>query len=300
MLLYYAMGGGLGHLTRARAFLHTTGLGSEAVLFTSSGFADDPRVTGGLRVVRVPAELDGDRAGLRALLERTIADLDASLFVVDAFPAGLLGELAEWKPPAGVALWHVARLLRWERYTADASPLLPRYATTWVVEELHDEHRRALEAASGEVRPLDLVDPPSPPPGPLEQPYALVVHSGPDEETLELVSFARDLLRAERCSPRLVLAAPVRPCGLPADVAWVDAFPATGLFASAAQIVGAAGFNAVRQTEPFRDKRFLLPFPRRFDDPFVRAARARNPRPGPGSGPSVQSCLSFHNTRLLV
>ena len=59
MLLYYALGGGLGHLVRARAFLHTLGLDGEAALFTSSRFASDPRVTGGLRVVRVPEELDG-------------------------------------------------------------------------------------------------------------------------------------------------------------------------------------------------------------------------------------------------
>ena len=71
MLVYYALGGGLGHLVRARAFLHTLGLETEATLFTSSRFADDHRVTGGLPVVRVPDSLNGDRAGLRAL--RTLA-----------------------------------------------------------------------------------------------------------------------------------------------------------------------------------------------------------------------------------
>ena len=205
----------------------------------------------------------------------------ATRLVVDAFPSGLLGELAGFVPPPGVALEHVARLLLWERYVADASPDLPRFATTWVVEELHDDQRRALEAASGKVRPLDLVDPASLPPEPLEPPCALVVHSGPDEETIELVLFARDLVRAERSATRVVLASPSRPSGLPADVAWVDAFPATGLFANAARIVAAAGFNAVRQTEPFRERRVLVPFPRRFDDQFTRAARARAARGGP-------------------
>lgn len=281
MLLYYALGGGLGHLVRARAFLHTLGLEGEATLFTSSRFADDPRVTGGLPLVRVPPSLDGDRAGLRALLERTLAELGATRLVVDAFPSGLLGELAGFVPPPGVALEHVARLLRWERYVADASADLPRFATTWLVEELHDDHRRALESASGEVRSLDLVDPPPPPTEPLEPPYALVVHSGPDEETLELVAFAHELSCAERVSPRLAVVAPSRPEGLPADVAWVDVFPATGLFAGAKRIVAAAGFNLVRQTDPFRDRRVLVPFPRRYDDPFARAARARRAtRPG--------------------
>ncbi len=275
MLLYYALGGGLGHLVRARAFLHTLGPATEATLFTSSRFADDHRVTGGLPVVRVPDSLGGDRAGLRALLEVTLAATRAARLVVDAFPAGLLGELAGWAPPPGLALWHVARLLRWDRYTSDASPLLPRYDVTFVVEPLHAEHRRALESASASIRPLDLVDPPFPPPEPIEGPHVLVVHSGPDEETLDLVACARELAAAGGRDTRVVLASPSRPEALPESVEWRNAFPSTGLFPAAERIVAAAGFNAVRQTEPFRAKRFLVPYPRRFDDPFARAARVR-------------------------
>jgi len=275
VLLYYALGGGLGHLVRARAFLHTLGLEREATLFTSSRFADDPRVTGGLPVVHVPDSLDGDRAGLRALLEETLAETRATRLAVDAFPAGLLGELAGWTPPHGLVLWHVARLLRWDRYSADASPRLPSTDVTFVVEGLHEEHRRALEAASRRLRPLDLVDPPSPPPVPVEGPYVLVVHSGPDEETLDLIACARELAASGGRGARVVLAAPVRPAALPADVEWRDVVPATGLFPAADRIVAAAGFNVVRQTAAFASKRFLVPYPRRFDDQFTRAARAR-------------------------
>lgn len=272
MLLYYAVGGGLGHLVRARAFLHTLGLESGAALFTASRFAGDPRVTGGLPVVHVPDSLDGDADRLRALLLETLEDLHVDRLVVDAFPAGLLGELAGFVAPSGVAMEHVARLLRWESYRVDAPGPLPRFGVTWVVEDLHPEHRRALEEASSELRPLALADPPAPPPPPVERPYALVVHSGPDEETLDLVAAARELLRAEGDAVRLLLASPSRPDALDADVGHVDLFPATGLFADAGRIVAAAGFNAVRQTDPFREKRFLVPYPRRFDDQFARAA----------------------------
>ena len=275
MLLYYALGGGLGHLVRARAFLHTLGLDGEAALFTSSRFADDPRVTGGLRVVRVPEELDGDREGLRAFLGRTLSHLGASRLVVDAFPAGILGELAGFSPPPGLELWHAARLLRWSRYAADASPGLPRFEKTFVLEALHADHARALEAASGALDPLDLVDPPSPPPEPIEGPYALVVHAGPVGETGDLVAHARELLRASGSGARVVVASPGRPVDLPPDATWLDALPASGHFAAAERIVAAAGFNVVRQTAAFASKRFLVPYPRRFDDQFTRAARAR-------------------------
>lgn len=272
MLLYYAVGGGLGHLVRARAFLHTRGLEGEAALFTPSRFADDPRVTGGLPVVKVPASLDRDPEGFRALLLRTLAELGAERLVVDAFPAGLLGELAGFVPPPGVAMEHVARLLRWEQYLWDASDRLPAFEVSWTVEELHCGQLRALKAASREVRPLALVDPPAPPPPPVLEPYALVVHSGPDEETLDLLAHARALLGASGSAARLVLASPSRPAGLEADVEHLDVFPATGLFADAELLVAAAGFNAVRQTEPYREKRFLVPYPRRFDDQFARAS----------------------------
>ena len=275
MLLYYAMGGGLGHLTRARAFLHTLGLEGAATLFTSSRLAGDLRVTGGLPVVHVSAELDGDRKGLRAILEKTISDLGASRLVIDAFPAGILGELSDWTPPPGLALWHIARLLRWGRYSADASPRLPRFEKVFVLEELHDDHRHALEAVSAETRHLDLVDPPSTPPEPVDAPYTLVVHSGPDDETNDLVACARELLRADGSEARLVVASPERPQAIPLDVSWRDALPATDLFAAAERIVAAAGFNVVRQSAPFRSKRFLVPYPRRFDDQFARAARLR-------------------------
>ncbi len=250
------MGGGLGHLTRARAFLHTTGL-------------------------------DGDRGGLRALLGRTIAELGVRRLVVDALPAGILGELADFSPP-GLEIWHVARLLKWERYTADASVRLPRFDRTLVVEELHEDHRRALDVFSDEVHELELADPRSAAPEPIEPPYVLVVHVGPDEETVDLVGYAREVAAVEGSTARIVLTAPTRPATLPDEVAWLDVFPATGLFARAERIVTAAGFNAVRQTDPFRSKRFLVPYPRRFDDQFTRAARARIPehRGIAGGGPA--------------
>jgi hypothetical protein len=43
----------------------------------------------------------------------------------------------------------------------------------------------------------------------------------------------------------------------------------------ASRIVTACGFNVMRQTEPYRDRHTFLPFPRRYDDQFTRAARRR-------------------------
>ena len=55
MILYYALGGGLGHLTRARKVLGAPS--ATPSLLTASEHARDPRVTGGLPVIPVPRRL---------------------------------------------------------------------------------------------------------------------------------------------------------------------------------------------------------------------------------------------------
>jgi hypothetical protein len=260
VILYYAIGGGLGHLVRARAVLHTLGVADRAALLTASPFAADPRVVGDVPVVRVPDSLDGDRDGLR----RWLADLGAGLrperLVVDAFPAGVLGELRD----LGVPTDHVARLLRWPKYARRLDRPLPRFETTFVVEPLHPDHGAALAAASERMAALRLVDPPAPVRDDAAG-AALVVHAGPDAEVEALRALAAGTGR-----PVLVS----RPGGDELDV-----HPAAALFQHAAAIVTAAGFNAMRQAAPYRDRHLYLPFPRALDDQWARAWATGSPSP---------------------
>ncbi|MCA2219731.1 hypothetical protein [Nonomuraea aurantiaca] len=244
MIVCYARGGGLGHLTRVRAYLHTVHPGAVTTIRTE--WPRDP-----------------------AVLAR------ADEIVVDAFPAGLDGEIGA-AVPRGPRVVHLARLLRWEAYRPliQARPL--RFHRTWLAEPVSDPHLAYLESVSDEVVPLALADPPAAPataPGDW-----LIVHSGPPGEILELVAYARESAVLEGLSPRLVLVSPAAPPGLPAGVAHLAVSPAWPLFATAGRIVSAAGFNVVRQAAPYRHKHRMVPFPRRFDDQFTRAARARRER----------------------
>ena len=266
MILYYAVGGGLGHLVRARAVLHTLGLSSDAAVVTASAFADDARVVGDVPVLRVPAALDRDRGATRRWVTDLLAGERPDGLFVDAFPGGVLGELCGlvWDGP----VHHVARLLRWERYARRLDGPLPRFATTYVVEPLHAEHEAALAAASDAVAPLTLVDPPASAPALDLGGATLVVHSGPDAEVDALVALARNV---EPSGDRIVVAAPRRP---PGDAEWVDVHPAAALFPTAGAIVTAAGFNAMRQAEPFRERHAFVAFPRPLDDQPARARAA--------------------------
>lgn len=258
MIVCYACGEGLGHLTRLRAYLHTIGHHEPVIVLTGSEFAADPRVTGPHLVRRVPEDVKG--------LLRAVG---ATEFVVDAFPAGLHGELDASVVPDGLRVTHLARLLRWPEY----EPHLPdeplRFDRTWLVEPVG--HLPYLESVSASVEPIELVEPPAPPAG---GPGGwLVVHAGPDEEIRELVAYALDLAELEGVRPTITLVAPRRPAGL--AVRHLDVHPAWPLFAGAERIVTAAGCNVVRQLAPWRSKHRVMPFPRRFDDQYARAGRIR-------------------------
>ncbi|MCM2317252.1 MAG: hypothetical protein NDJ92_19065, partial [Thermoanaerobaculia bacterium] len=72
MILVYALGGGLGHLVRARAFLHTLGMERDAAIVTASHHASDPRVLGGIEAIAIPRELERDPAACRAWISALV------------------------------------------------------------------------------------------------------------------------------------------------------------------------------------------------------------------------------------
>ncbi|MGI5229005.1 hypothetical protein [Actinoallomurus sp. CA-142502] len=279
MIVCYAHGGGLGHLTRIRAYLHTRAVRGPVTILTGSPFAADPRVTGGHPVRSAPAGLGRD--GLTRWIASALVELAPAEFVVDAFPAGLTGELSARAVPPGIRVVHLARLLRWDVYR----PLLPAeplgFDETWLVEPVAAEHEAYLRSVSAALAPLELAEPPVAAPSPARPGGWLVVHSGPPGETAELVAYARETAALEGVRPRLTLVSPSRPATLPYDVAHLDVYPAWPLFAGAERIVTAAGFNAVRQAAPWAGRHRMMPFPRRFDDQFARAARVRGGRVRP-------------------
>jgi hypothetical protein len=103
--------------------------------------------------------------------------------------------------------------------------------------------------------------------------YWLIVHSGPEDEVLELIGYAQALRELHPIDHILVATRCNVP--LPAGFTRIDAYPATHLFADAAKIISAAGFNVMLDTEPWRAKHHPMPFARAYDDQFRRAARRR-------------------------
>jgi len=99
--LIYALGGGLGHLTRSVALARAAGRrGVQCTLLANSPYAECLPVARELnaadRLIIIPPDLDRDAtvARVRDVLGQTECDL----LVVDTFPRGLGGELADLLP----------------------------------------------------------------------------------------------------------------------------------------------------------------------------------------------------------
>ncbi|HEX8072308.1 MAG TPA: hypothetical protein VF546_20350 [Pyrinomonadaceae bacterium] len=283
MILYYAMGGGLGHLTRARAVLHTLRLTERATLLTASPYADDPRVTGGLPVRKVPSGLAADVPAYRAWLARLLDELRPTALYLDTFPAGIRGELCDFPALARLPVHYLARLLRWAEYAKLITNAPVRLQTTYVLEPLAPAHAAFVARHSARSVPLTLREPPRTATDeaarvlvePLTRDgrtFWLVVHSAPCAEVAELVAYADELRRLEQPEARLVLLTRAAPPALPAAVRRLDFYPAAALFPFAARVVSACGFNVMREMAAHRHKHRFMPFPRRFDDQFARAA----------------------------
>ncbi len=267
MILYYALGGGLGHLTRGRRVLEALGLTRDAAFVTASSYARDARVTGGIPVIDVPPHLERNRDAHHAWLRDITRG--AERVIIDTFPCGIQGEVYGLDVPMDL----VARLLRWVEYRLAVPTALPRFDTVWHIEDLEPDHEAALRAHSRRVVALDLT--PSSTPTTATEEYWVVVHSGPDEEVRELVQYAEELRGVAVNPPERVLV--VSGCRVPLPSGFVsqDLYPAAQLFPAASRIISAAGFNVMLETEAWRAKHDVVPFARKFDDQYRRAARRR-------------------------
>lgn len=273
MIAVYAMGGGLGHLARARCVLQALGCASaDAAILSASPLACGSEC--GPNIVAVPRRLAHSRAEFGAWLKKMLRALAPAAVVVDAFPLGIIGELADPRVLPEVPLYHVARLLKWNVYR-DAFAGTPRkYQASYVVEALAAEHGKFLAENSERVLPLEL----SPyrksrtenPFG--KNPAWLIVHSGPAAEVRALIEFASR--QTKNTAPRFVVVSP-RAIDLPAGVERIAHPRAWELFPHAERIVTACGFNSMREAAPWRAKHLFLPLERRFDDQHLRAERAQ-------------------------
>jgi hypothetical protein len=258
-VLYYALGGGHGHVLRGLALLRALG---EGTLIAPARLAEWAcRLD--VRVLAPPA--DGAAAWVAALPV-------PKLLLVDVFPRGVVGELA---PLLGQApAWLISRWVRPEYYLhPDVRAALEEGYERVLWTEQPEASLRELRVAQTDVEPI-LLDA-----APLTRAEARRALDVPDGQALLLALGSGDgerqalLLRllakiAARLGLTLRLVSDVLPPGDPV----VRLFPAARWLQAADVLVSAAGYHAFHEARASGVPTVLVPQARRYDDQFRRAS----------------------------
>ncbi len=273
-LLLYALGGGLGHLQRATALGRAAArLGHAVHLLTNSPFASflpiEPELGRAGAVTRLPP--DRDPARVVPKIRRIVTETDYDALVVDTFPRGLAGELADLLPALGAAKFWTQRDIdpRYAKaadlaslagefdvvfFPGEAGPVAPPapaaavHTAPWLV-------RRADELlATGAARRV-LGAPDS------DSPLVAVVGCGGPAEIAEGAAVAASL------TSELGARALVRTASPEGDRARADAghWPLLEALPGVDVLVGAGGYNTVYEARATDTPLVALARPRRYD-----------------------------------
>lgn len=273
--LYYCMGGGLGHITRFVAFCHTTSI--NPVLLTNCKAVKTGMIKTPASRVIFPDDSDQlNQENLRNWIKIILQKEKPKKLIIDAFPGGILGELCNINELQYIECQYLARILDLKQYCRRIDSNLPRFSTIYRLETLHDEHENFLNSMSLTPRNLTLVDPPMPasetslmlPP----KAFWAIIHSGTEEEILQLWQFARQTAECENTNPELLFVTPgAKPSCLTSEVRHLSVYPAHTVINRAERVFSAAGFNIMRQMRNYRARHAVMPFKRALDDQFFRA-----------------------------
>ncbi|GAA4835489.1 hypothetical protein [Algivirga pacifica] len=272
-VLYYCLGGGLGHLSRAKVILDTYQVNDYRIL-TASHWAT--KIFPSSVCIQVPSSLEKDILGLREYLRKVLIDYTPDRIMIDTFPAGIMGELTKDLLGEIPLLW-VCRRLKWQAY----QPKLPNvplfFEQALLMESLEQEHLDYLSVTSKEVLAfswpktlpvctISLTDYLSE--SESQKPLWLLVHSTPQEEVEALADYAQEVALIEGIDPCFIL---ITMEAVEMDgVKVVPYFPAIDFYPFADRIFTGAGFNSIQWAKVSGIKHHILPFERRYDDQFAR------------------------------
>ena len=277
MDMYYAVGGGMGHLTRATAFFYTFNLDyNNFIIIVSAPHAGS--VLKHKNYITAPVEVIGNGALLQQWLVQIVDKYNIENIYLDTFPAGLYGEWNNFTTLGKHQFFLISRLLNWGKYIGlMISP--PKFDVIYKFEELDKEQQTCYQKLSSEILSKTLQYPPGPLPTEFSEfinaaknPVWLIVHSETAEEVLTLYNYARDVSQAELITPTFAIVSQSVPESLQKDIITYKFFPVYPCFEAVHKIFTACGFNSMQQTYNYRNKHVFIPFERKFDNQFLRAA----------------------------
>jgi hypothetical protein len=264
-MVYYALGGGLGHLTRARAIIPAL-VGMAPAQFHISFISNSPHTE---KIVDNVDQLAvvSSQAELEPALDRMFETMP-DLFVVDTFPRGLMGELVKWLDRLSCPRILIQRYLN-ERYVRDYSiaDFVGRHydCALRLADNLPQQNFCTTTIDLPPITILDQIGSCKPVPKLFDE----------EERGLRLLfvdfgSAADAYLEAipPSFAVRVITLDPVRLTALGNALSY---YPAAALFDQADLIVGACGYNLYHEVKRSGRQAIFLPQPRTYDDQFGRS-----------------------------
>jgi predicted glycosyltransferase len=263
-IVYYGLGGGLGHLTRARAIIGALKKAArqhlQIILLTNSPFGQ-LMINEVDELISIPSE-----DCLETALARALA-IEPALFIVDTFPRGLMGELAGW----------LARLQRprvlIQRY------LNERYVKKFEIANFVARHfdralrlgdnlpRQNFTAATTDLPAVTILD--QLPCAPPQQ----IFNINSDAPRILMIDFGAAADAYIKAIPpgfqkRIVTPHPQRLAAMPDAVCH---YPAAAIFHQADLVIGSCGYNLYHEIDQTNMPAIFLPQKKLYDDQFLRA-----------------------------
>lgn len=264
MILFYALGGGWGHLKRVSVFARNYGVKDLKVLTASPVafhlFKED-------QVVLVDRKFEKDPVGFAGFLDQLIRDAQPERMIVDVFPNGILGELQFLGSSLPMDL--LCRHMKWEAYSQKAVSGV-HYDKAYILEELHPDQATYLNEICSELREIGLEYPELP----MEtdpfsyHPAWLIVHGSSGAELKQLIDGAVGMAQKQVNMPKIYVCSDRDPSIQ--GITYLGPMEASRYLRFADRIFTGAGFNIMQETIRYRDKQVILPFPRRYDDQQLR------------------------------
>lgn len=276
-LLYYAPGGGLGHLSRAVKVMQY--INAKGIIVTSP-LPITPALPDGITHIAIDEQCQ-DVGSLAGWLQKQLRHFNINRLIVDSFPAGIFGELGIITLPEQRIL--VSRLLNWPVYQQGISAI-PSYRQTWYCEWPAAEQEQALSHLTGTRYWLPLL---ATPPEQDIEPHAglLIIHSNVDE---------LPLLLPKHCSLPVTLVTPplsqLQHAQLELrwpQVQFIQQFPCDALGWHYQAVRCGAGFNLMSEYLQHPGAKFIA-LPRRFDLQELRLQRGIRGMLPPNAMPLLQ------------
>ena len=262
------MGGGWGHLMRVATYISTRKI-EDFKIISANGLAN--QLFSSEQLIFIAPELETDPVAVAKELDRIIYELSPERFTVDVFPMGILGEFRFMNYLGDLPMDLISRYIKWPVYRAKTEDMGIRYDVGYSVETLHPEQDKWISDHANKIVELDIEYPVAKlTKSPFkEKKVWLVVHGADAREVMMLCELALDQAAKEKHKPAIYLLSD-QVIDLP-GVKELRNPVSADIYPFADMIFTAAGFNTMMETRPYRHKQVIQPFPRKYDDQFLRA-----------------------------